>query len=203
MSLESDGKIKGGLSMTVYGYTRRDYPCSVVEQIELLRTFNCDNLFIEESLFEDDSELTKLVAGLHEADTVVVADFQVFGKGLKQLGDLFLLFQEKQIRFISINDHLDTSSTEGQLFYSYFQLILKEEKMYQRQSMQQSIELARQNGRTIGRPTVSPDVIEQIKQLHTSQRLSLRDIASQCGVSLGTVHKYVHEAQAECLTSVE
>lgn len=44
-----------------------------------------------------------------------------------------------------------------------------------------------------GRPKISQKTIDQIKIMFFREYKSYRQIAEECHVSLGTVHKYVHQ----------
>ncbi|MGO2099735.1 hypothetical protein [Vagococcus salmoninarum] len=53
------------------------------------------------------------------------------------------------------------------------------------------IHSARKNGMAYGRPKLANDTIKEIRFLANNQGWSVREIANQCEVSVGTVHKYI------------
>ncbi len=53
------------------------------------------------------------------------------------------------------------------------------------------LEKARENGKIGGRPTIHPNLIARIQVMHQVHRKTIREISNECGVSLGTVHKYI------------
>ncbi len=53
------------------------------------------------------------------------------------------------------------------------------------------LEKAKADGKVGGRPTIRPELIERIQVLHQVYRKTIREISDECGVSLGTVHKYI------------
>lgn len=57
------------------------------------------------------------------------------------------------------------------------------------------IQLAKDDGRIGGRPRVSQTKIEIIRHLYKNKKYSLREIADECHVSLGTVHKYSQKVE--------
>lgn len=181
--------------MTHYGYIRKDYPIGIMEQLTCLQAYGCETVYVEQTAFSCEEECQVLVSQLKPGDTVVVASLQVFAKTIKELGELFETFDQQEIRLISVRDDVDTQASEGLSFYQITQLLGREEDAYHRQKMVQRIAEARQAGQMIGRPTVSDEVKERIQQLYLTHKLPLREIANECGVSLGTVHKYVHEAK--------
>lgn len=75
----------------------------------------------------------------------------------------------------------------------YFQMLLmmarQEKAVMTNRSRAAVVELKKQ-GVFIGRPTITDDLIEQIRDLSLHQHKSVREIAAICQVSVGTVHKY-------------
>lgn len=55
------------------------------------------------------------------------------------------------------------------------------------------VEQNREKGITLGRPAISEETIEKIYTLYHSDKRTIRYIAEQCHVSLGTVHKYIKD----------
>ncbi len=55
----------------------------------------------------------------------------------------------------------------------------------------EGLEKAKANGKIGGRPSLNPALIERIQVLHQVHRKTIREISTECGVSLGTVHKYI------------
>ncbi|MEJ7664912.1 MAG: recombinase family protein [Hymenobacter sp.] len=60
--------------------------------------------------------LTRLRAG----DTLVVWKLDRLGRSLKDLVTLVTGFQEKGIHFVSLHDHLDTTTAQGRLMFNLF-----------------------------------------------------------------------------------
>lgn len=60
------------------------------------------------------------------------------------------------------------------------------------QRVKKGLVATREKGTVIGRPAVSPQTQMEIRKLHQN-RLTLREIATRCGVSLGTVCKCINK----------
>ncbi len=54
---------------------------------------------------------------------------------------------------------------------------------------------ARANGKIGGRPSVKPEVVDRIQLLYQVHKKTIREISTECGVSLGTVHKYISQLE--------
>ncbi len=61
----------------------------------------------------------------------------------------------------------------------------------------EGLEKAKAKGKVGGRPTINPALIERIRLLHQVHRKTIREISTECEVSLGTVHKYITQMGAQ------
>lgn len=71
--------------------------------------------------------------------------------------------------------------------------IAEMEKSVIRERTTKGLKEARLKGRVGGRPRISPETIEKIKSLYNHKRYTLRQIAQECNISLGTAYKYVQQ----------
>ncbi|NKC68532.1 helix-turn-helix domain-containing protein [Vagococcus fluvialis] len=69
----------------------------------------------------------------------------------------------------------DLANSERKIIANRSKLIVKDNK---------------RKGITVGRPKISEETIEKIYKLYSDKR-TIRYIAEQCNVSIGTVHKYI------------
>lgn len=181
--------------MTVYGYVRKGFPQSEIKQVEKIMQHKCEELFFENQLLCEEAKLKEMLEKLRPKDYVIIMTLKVFGKGLRELKTLMALFREKDIYFISIDDQVDTSNDPS--FYKIFDLLLETDVVCRSERIKENINLARQGGRVIGRPAIDDHTIEQISFLYHEQKWSMRQIANECGVSLGSVYKYTQ--QEDCI----
>lgn len=59
--------------------------------------------------------------------------------------------------------------------------------------VQNGIEVAKRKGKILGRPKIDQDVAKRIKFLYKQQNKTIREVANECDVSIGSVYKYIHE----------
>ncbi len=176
--------------MTIYGYVRSDIPCPTVDQFTVLSEYECDKVFLEISEVKEDTELQQLLARVQSGDTVVTTAVSVFGKTLSHLSLILETFRERGVRFVSVQEEIDTDINHD--FYHYLTLFITNERETKRLIARQSIELSRSKGGKIGRPTLTEETVQKVQQLY-KERKTLREIASECGISLGSARKYVLE----------
>lgn len=168
--------------MTVYGYIREKYPVPITEQLKALSSYKCDKLYAEHGELTRDSELKELMHEIKEEDVLVIYSFQSLGKTLKGLLQLLESIAERNIRLLSIEDHVDFQQDNSvlTLVQTLYTVELDLRRGYRRASPDM-----------VGRPRIDLDKVEKIRNLHKN-KMSMRRIADECDVSLGTVWKYLH-----------
>lgn len=177
--------------MATYGYVRKGFPCNETEQLTQIMVYQCDELFFESSSLLDAMELENLLTRLEPEDSVVVANLKVFGKNLQHLKPVIARFKEKDIRLISTGDYVNTQADT--FFYPLFDIFSEMDFECKSERIKQQIVLAKEVGKNVGRPTLSEGTIERIYSLYHEYEWSMRRIANECKVSLGSVFKYTQE----------
>lgn len=179
--------------MAVYAYVRKEFPVETIKQLQLILTHNCDNVFVEEQLFSKEEELKKMLELLQPKDTVVIFSLLVFGKSQQELVPILTFFLNSDVRLVSISDRIDSENQPD--FYSQLIRFAKFEQTivtYQlKEKGQQELEIATDEELEWGRPTITSEKIKRIQFLYQNRNVTFREIAADCEVSLGTVHKYV------------
>lgn len=176
--------------MKIYAYIRQNEKFSVSEQLKQLIPFKCDEFFLEEQLDNKRSELEKLQNKVVERDRVLITDITVFGFDGNEFIEMMAEFLTRGVEVVSVSDSFDSTklvSTES--------LLLLLAAMDQSHSLLASDKLTSHRNRRgeLGRPSLNSKTINRIRYLYRSHSLSMREIAEECNVSLGTVHKYINE----------
>lgn len=156
----------------------------------------CKEEFV--SLFVDDcrenlsehSEFERLLNRLHKGDTLLIYRLDCLGKTLYQLEDFIRFLSENEIRFVSLSEQIDISDYEDSDLVKYLKVFIRMDSNLKSELTNRGILLARRAGRVGGRPKITEDLIEKIHYLYEQKKYSLRQIAAECNLSLGTVHKY-------------
>lgn len=174
--------------MTKYGYIRKDIPCSTIKQLSLVDSYGCDELVFEGNDVTVDTELKKIVALVENEDVIICASLQSMGKSIRKLENIFNQIKEKKVRLICLEEGIDTQKNSS--FYDYFYLFLNYEKAMQSRITKESLNKSRQKGIRFGRPCINKKIVQRVCRLH-EERKTLREIAEECDISLGTAHKYV------------
>ena len=181
----------------IFGYARVSTQEQELHlQIDELRAYGCTQLVEEKaSAAKDRPALRELLEKLRSGDTFVVWKLDRLGRSLKNLVELVTGFQVKQLQFISLKDHLDTTSAQGRLMFNMFASLAEFERDLTRERTNAGLAAARARGRQGGRP---PGLSEQAhSKAEATMTLYLRrdsrveDIAKLLGVSRATIYRYL------------
>lgn len=125
----------------------------------------------------------------HLEDELFISSVASIGLQLIQLLPSFktLVKQGKIIHFLKKGD-ADYLSDE-KFFHIVYHLALDEEQSIKRRTVY-SMNKARENGSTIGRPKIEQELVKKINELYTIDKKTIREIAMICEVSIGTAFKY-------------
>ena len=88
---------------------------------------------------------------------------------------------------------IDTTTPVGKMMYQMCGVFAEFERSMIQERVKAGLERARANGKTLGRPSISDKSRNRILKAK-GKGLSLRMIASEVGVSLGTVHNVIKAA---------
>lgn len=109
----------------------------------------------KESRPELDKMLTRIRAG--DFDKVMVWRLDRLGRSLKHLLQLIEEFKNKGVKFISLTEGFDTSTPQGQLFFSIAGAFAQFERALIQERVNAGLDRAREEGKTLGRPRGSKD----------------------------------------------
>lgn len=177
--------------MTKYGYVSRSITTPVTEQLERLVSYQCDNYFIEDNGIDKNSELETLLGLLKKDDIVVVDSLQVIWRPRLSMKEILDTFVDLNIRLISILEDIDTSSERDRMLIKHLVMFHNESEKHSKKISKFVYVQKTKEGAKYGRPKIKKDLVEKIIYLSEEKKMSMRSISEECGVSLGTVYKYI------------
>jgi DNA invertase Pin-like site-specific DNA recombinase len=144
-------------------------------------------------------QLDQLMAAArnYDIDTVLVWKFDRFARSTKHLLTALEEFNHLGIRFISVQDQIDTSSPMGKAMFTLIGAMAELESALISERVQAGMKAARSRGKTLGRPRTSQWLLAKIEQLAQSTDLSVRQIHVEIGarVSRGVVGDIVKRSR--------
>ena len=121
-------------------------------------------------------------------DSVVCWDISRIGRSMKELILFLSDMKDRGIGICSVRQGFDTSTSMGEIMFQFVGILSSWEREMIRERTLAGLERAKSEGKTLGRRKVTNDTMTaKILELRTTNK-SIRDIASEVGVSRGTVN---------------
>jgi DNA invertase Pin-like site-specific DNA recombinase len=126
-----------------------------------------------------------------KVDLVIVWKFDRFARSLKQLLNALELFRELGIGFVSCTEAIDTSLPHGEMLFQIIGAIAQWERSLIVERVKAGLQLARQQGKRLGRPSLrelTPGETAKLKKERKRKHVPFRELAKTYGVSVWTAH---------------
>ena len=122
-------------------------------------------------------------------DPVVCWDISRIGRSMKELILFLSDMKDRGIGICSVRQGFDTSTSMGEIMFQFVGILSSWEREMIRERTLAGLERARREGKTLGRRKVTNDrMTATIIELRNDKK-SIRQIASEVGVSTATVHR--------------
>lgn len=127
-------------------------------------------------------------------DSVVCWDISRIGRSMKELVLFLSDMKDRGIGICSVRQGFDTSTSMGEIMFQFVGILSSWEKTMIRERTLAGLERARREGKTLGRRKITNDTMTaKIIELRNDKK-SIRQIASEVGVSRGTVNNILKVA---------
>ena len=136
-------------------------------------------------------ELDRLMADAHRRhfDVVVVWSFDRMARSVSHLLRVLETFNSLGIAFVSLREQIDTSTPAGRMIYTVLGAVAELERSLIVERVRAGLRNARAKGKRLGRPSKNIDG-QKVTALR-AQGMTLRAIAKQLGVGVGTLYRVV------------
>src|ERR1700683_3558276 len=124
-------------------------------------------------------------------DAVLVWKIDRLGQSLKHLVNALAELAALGVAFISLRDNIDLSTPSGRLMFQIIGAMAEFERALIQERVRAGLRNARAKGKRLGRPRTGLSGT-QVAALRASGA-SLRAIAKELGVGVGTVHRLSHQ----------
>ena len=172
-------------------------------QTDVLKKAGCELIFTETAsgAKTDRIELAKLLSQVRKGDIVVVYKLDRLGRSLKHLLEVVAQLNEKQVGIQSINDAIDTTTSQGRLFFNISGCFAEFERDLIRERTKAGLEAARARGRKGGRRQGMTKEAEQkailAETYYKEGKMGVNQIATEISVSKMTLYKYLRHRKVE------
>ncbi len=111
-----------------------------------------------------------------EIDCVLVWKFDRFARSARHLLTALEEFDHLGVRFISVQDQIDTASPMGRAMFTIIAAMAELESSLISERVSAGMKAAAVRGRRLGRPPLAPGLVREIRTLAASTNLSIREI---------------------------
>lgn len=162
-------------------------------QIDAFKEAGCEKWFIEKASGgkDDRKVLSETLEYLRTGDTLVVWKLDRAGRSLQHLISIMKDLQSRDIGFVSLTEHIDTTTPGGRLYFHLMGALAEFERDLIRERTLAGLASARARGRLGGRKRVISNGKEkQIQMLMENPNMTISEIVEATGVSRTTLYRY-------------
>lgn len=182
----------------VFGYIRVSKTTqNLALQENALKLHDCNRVFYDkESGVKHLKEWEQLFGQLRNGDTVVVWKIDRLGRTAWEMIKLMEELSERDIRFISITEGIDTATPMGKIWFQLNSILAQNERAILIERTKAGLQASKEKGIKGGRPKgLTPDnerKMKAVKKLRLA-KVSIADIKKTLNISSNaTVYKYIN-----------
>lgn len=168
---------------------------NTARQEVIMEKLGVEKLFNEKVTGKDTNrpQLNLMMDFVREGDTVVVESYSRLARSTKDLLDLVEKLNQKNVRFISQKENIDTSTPQGRLMFTVFAGLAQFERECMLQRQREGIEIAKQQGKYKGRPKKTLDNFTDLYASVKNNEISISKASKLLGVSRSTFYRKMKE----------
>lgn len=165
-------------------------------QIDALEKAGCEAIFTEKmtGTKRDRPELNRMIEGLQEGDTVVIAELARASRSTKDLLELVETINNKGASIKSLKESwLDTTTSAGKFMLTVFSGLAEFERDLISERTIEGLEAAERRGNVGGRPKKKSEQLDYAIELVKEGVLEKSEICRKTGVSRATLYRRLKE----------
>lgn len=179
---------------------------SLENQIQMMEQQNCNYIYSEHGSGRNDKriEFQKMLVHIKklandENNTVYLIVFKNdrLSRKFRTLVNTIEDLLELGVNYISLIDHIDTSTIGGKMFFQILSSFNEYEVSNTRERVKIGLEKAREKGKVLGRPPVTKSQKNKLIRLYQLNTLSVDTIAEMCGMKPSTAYKYLKHSNIQ------
>jgi DNA invertase Pin-like site-specific DNA recombinase len=166
-------------------------------QIDALEAAGCERIFREKCSGQSRQrpELERMGDTLRAGDIIIVQRLDRLGRSLKDLIELLDGFKAKRVKFISLNENIDTTTAVGELAFHMIGSIAQFERRLISERTKAGLAAARARGRKGGRKQkLTAGDIKKAHAMLLDPDMTKAEVARHFSVSRPTLNKALEQA---------
>ena len=162
-------------------------------QLDALKNYGIDVLYCEKMSGTKKSrpELDRMLKEVCDGDTIVIESLSRLGRSVKNLAELMEMFNQRNIRLVSLKETIDTTTPTGKLLFTILSSLAQFERDVLVERTQEGLAAARARGRNGGRPKTDEAAVKKAVALYQTKQYSLKEIQELTGVSASTIYRAI------------
>ena len=141
----------------------------------------------------DRPELKKMMDYVREGDTVIVESISRFARSAKDFLELMGRLSDKDVKFISLKESIDTQTPAGRFMMTVFAAVAELERESIRDRQMEGIALAKSLGKYKGRRPASYPEFEQMLAKSKRGEITAASAMRRLGMSKSTWYRKARE----------
>ena len=142
-------------------------------------------------------ELQKLMTKVQAGDIIVVESISRFARNTRDLLGLVEKLTKKGVEFISLKEHIDTTTPTGRFTLTIFAAVAELEREYTLQRQAEGIAAAKTRGVKFGRPPKNvPENFNELARRHQDGKITLKEFLAESGLPKTTLYRRLREWRA-------
>jgi len=165
-------------------------------QQDALHQAGCEKIFSDEVSGTASSRpgLDKLKEQLRSGDTLVVWRLDRLGRSVRDLIDWVTTLENEGVGFISLQESIDTTTSNGTLVFHLFAALAEFERNLISERTRAGLDAARARGRKGGRPkALDKEKRKLLIELYDQKKIPINTLCKMMGISKPTLYSYLKE----------
>ena len=164
-------------------------------QLDALKNYGIDIMYCEKmsGTKKNRPELDRMLKEVEDGDTIVIESLSRLGRSVKNLAELMEVFNQRNIRLVSLKETIDTTTPTGKLLFTILSSLAQFERDVLVERTQEGLAAARARGRNGGRPKTDETAVKKAVALYQTKQYSLKEIQELTGVSASTIYRAIKD----------
>lgn len=167
-------------------------------QVHKLIQAGCKEIYQEKvsGVKDERIQLNLLLSKLRKGDTICVVRLDRLGRRMSKMIELINGFKEKGIEFVSLENHIDTTTPMGMLLFSMCAAFAEMERELITERVKAGLYAAHSKGRKGGRPkALTAEKLKKLKPLTKAKDFSVAEICNMVEISRSVYYRAIKSAE--------
>ena len=166
---------------------------NTIRQEAMMESLGVEELYVDRASGKNTQrpELQKMLDYVRRGDTVIVESISRFARNTRDLLELVEQLTEKGVEFVSQKEAIDTSTPTGKFMLTVFGAVAELEREYILQRQREGIEIAKSQGRYIGRKPITHPDFDRVTALWRSGEITAVEAMRRLNMKPSTFYRKV------------